>query len=156
MFGTIFKLNKFHMLTVISLLLLALFFSYYNVNSGIDVYKKSSENSRKEGRLSNTGAMDKTGGNTNKLRFANLRIAETEKEKLLSEKKLGDDHQSSLGRKWMFYYFYIFNILFLSTFILYNKGWFIKVIRSKYQIFQVHYIQSKDGKKNALSCCHSF
>ena len=146
MLNKLFVLNKLYITTVISLLICALFFSYYNLNSSIEVFKKNIE-SNQNCKVTNSETAAKAGGNTNKLRFANLRFTETEKDDQLLTKKLGFNHQSPLGRKWMFCYFYIINILYLSIIILYSKGWFIKVLRSTYQFYQVHYIQLKDGKK---------
>ena len=157
MLAKVFQLNKFYISAIISLLICGLFFSYYNnINVSIAIYKKNMENNSHSVKLLDSEAMTKSGADTNKSKYSNERLAITENEEINSEKKLADSHQGSLERKWMFYYFYIFNILFLSTFILYNKGWFIKVLRSRYQFYQVHYIQLKDGKKNALSYNYSF
>ncbi len=156
MLTKVFQLNKLYISAIISLLICTLFFSYYNnMNTSMAIYKKNLESNSQSMKL-DSEAMTKSGANTNKSKYSNEKLAVTENEELNSEKKLADSHQGSLERKWVFYYFYILNFLFLSAFILYNKGWFIKVLLSRYQFYQVHFIQLKDGKKSALSYHFSF
>ncbi len=122
------RLNKLYITTIISLLICILFFSYFNVNHTVEVLKKSIESENQSSKIINNETLAKTSGNTNKLSFANDRLIEAENEEILFEKALADTHQGSLGRKWMFYYVYLFIILFISTYILYIKGWFIKFL----------------------------
>ncbi|MGB8455857.1 MAG: hypothetical protein WCD89_26525 [Anaerocolumna sp.] len=155
MFGKISQKNKSYITTIISLLICAMFLSYYNINYSVGVLKNTAESSSRAEKVINSETYARTNGNRNKFKFVNSKLADTEKEEILSEKALADTHYDSSVKKWMICYLYIFNILLISSFLLYIKGWFIKVSHSRYQFYQVHYIQLKDGKKDALSYCQS-
>jgi hypothetical protein len=155
MFTKIIRINRLYIIAIISLLIGALFLSYYSMNDTVEIFKKSTDSDNQISKVMNSENYAKTNSSSNKIKLANTKLADTEKEEILSEKALADTHYDSFGKKWMLCYLYIFVILLISAFRLYFKGWFIKVSQSRFQFFQVHFIQLKDGKKDALSYCHS-
>ncbi len=152
MLKKIFCFSKLYIITVISLLICALFFAYYRTDYTLEIIKKSTDGV-KSGRAGSE-ALDKT-GSTNKIKFANNKLADSENEETISEKSIAGTRYDLSGKKWMYCYLYILAILLVSTIIRHIKGWFIKVSRSRFQFYQVHYIQLKDGEKGALSLCYS-
>ncbi len=153
MLKKLIRLKKLYITVVITLLVGAMFFSYYSVNDTMEILKNSfnSENNK----AVSSEALAKARGSTNKLKFTNNKLADTEKEKIISKKTIADTYYNSFSKRWMFCYLYIFIILLAYLFILYIKGWFIKLSHPRFQFYQAHYIQLKDGKKDALSYPYS-
>lgn len=149
MLNKLIRYNKLN-ITIISLLICALFFSYYSISSyKVELYKKSDEVSI------NKDTYARNRNNANRIRVVSNRPADTDKEEIISGKFLTDGPNEFFGKKWLLYYLYLFYLSVISACILYIKGWFIKVTHSKFQFYQVHFIQLKDGKKDALSCIYS-
>lgn len=150
MLRQLIHVDKLNMIAIISLLICALFLPYYNINYTVKVYEKADESAS-----INRDTYTRYGRNANKIRFAANKLADTNNEEIVSERPFADSHNDSLEKKWSPYYLYLFLITIISSFILYIKGWFIKVTHSRFQFYQVHFTQLKDGKKDALSYNYS-
>ena len=54
---------------------------------------------------------------------------------------------------WLYFQLILLAIYYV---IFYIRDWLIKVVQNRYDLFLVHFIQLKDGKKNALEVAYSF
>jgi hypothetical protein len=59
------------------------------------------------------------------------------------------------GRKCITLYYILAVILSAFQFYLYLRYWMIEIFQTKTGLCMVHYLQLKDGKKDALSICYS-
>lgn len=142
--------KKFNIITIISLLICALFISFYCMNYSVSVYKKAGADG-----FINQDTYTRNSTKARKVRFSAYRLADTYKEEVISGKASKDNHKDSLEKKWIPTFINLISIVLISVFIHYIKGWLIKVTHSKFQFFIVHYTQLKDGKKDALSYIYS-
>ncbi len=152
MLKSLYGFNKLYILYIISMLICALFFTYYSINDTAGILKKSFN-----GGYSKAGseAVSKTGSNSNKTKFSGNKLAYSESEEIINKEIFTEARSDHFEKKWMLYYSYLSAILFFSIIILYVKGWFIKESLLGFQFYQVHYIHLKDGKKDALSYLYS-
>ncbi len=141
------------------LLICALFLSYYKLNFTTDFLNSNvKENKMTEGLkqingLTGIETFVKTNVKISRVEFVNDELIDLENDKIISEKAFLNNRQDYLGSRWLFYYYCLFIILLFLFYInvRYIRAWFVKVFQSKYKLSPVHYIQLKDGKKNALS-----
>lgn len=150
MLKQVLRVNKLNMIAIISLLVCALFLSFYCINYSVEAYKKAGE-----GRFINQDTYSRNSANANKIRFNGYKLTETYKEEVISGKASADNHKDSLEKKWIPSFLNLISMALISVSLLYIKGWFIKVTHSRFQFFKVHYTQLKDGKKDALSYIYS-
>ncbi len=150
MLKPVLRVNKTNFVIIISLLVCALFLSFYCVNYSVEVYKKAGE-----GRLINQDTYYRNSANANKFRFNGYKLTDTYKEEVTSGKSSADSHKDSSEKKWLLSFAALISMTLISVSILYIKGWFIKVTHSRFQFFKVHFTQLKDGKKDALSYIYS-
>jgi hypothetical protein len=144
------RLNHIFMTTGMAIIICVLFISCYTLNefnNSMWIRKSvSTESTTKTAEYYRTSGNMKANKVDWKIEHAKLEFVDMDKYYLNSILKIYGSSQLIL-----FSIIIIFILLILSF-----RVWRIKISKSKNNLLLVHYIQSKDGKKDALSTCYIF
>lgn len=144
MLKLVLHLNKFQIITIISLLFSTLLLSFSSMNYSMEVYKKADEK-----HFVNQDVYSRS-RTSEKISYARDKVMDSYIEDLDSQEVSTDNYQNPLDKKWISFF-----IALMASVIFYIKGWLIKVNHWRYLFIMVHFTQLKDGKKDALSYAFS-
>ncbi len=149
--------NKSILIAVVILLIGTLFFSYVATDiffNSVSVRRLAEGQSLSQG-LVKTVSYVKSGNKLNETGLSYNRISILNQE-IVPEKVFINNVKPDFENRWQFSLYFLCVAIALNLLILAVKEWLIKVTRTGRQFIMVHYIQSKDGKKNAASPSFSF
>lgn len=151
MIRSLFVKNRLLIISVLILVLFASFLYYYTSLSSsasescLNYRVKRTKVTQYE-EINNHSGMSKVNLQTQELIcYNNNDLMDNITKKLLFDNKM-----------IMSIFFILTIILSMYQFCLYIRNWIIQISQTKMKSFMVHYLQLKDGKKNALSFRFSF